>query len=252
MGAESAGSVGIVKVLLVGDHRSVKSLYRGHRFPPEIISHAVWRYYRFTLSFRDVEDLLAERGVTVSYEAIRLWCRKFGPAYAHNLRRRQGRPGDVWHLDEVFIRIRGERYYLWRAVDQDGDVLDILVTRRRDARAAKRFFRKLLKGQGGSPWQLVTDKLGSYAAARRDLGLTAAHRTGRYENNRAEVSHQHSRGRERHMRRFKSAGQAQRFLAVHAAIGNAFRVARHRLQAIHYRLCREQAFHAWDLATCGS
>ena len=189
---------------------------------------------------------------TASYEAIRLWCRKFCPAYAHNLRRRQGRLGDVWHLDEVFIRIRGERYYLWRAVGQDGDVLDILVTRRRNARAAKRFFRKLRKGQGGSPSQLVTDKLESYAAARRDLGLTAAHRTGRYENNRAEVSHQHSRGRERHMRRFKSAGQAQRFLVVHAALGNAFRVACHRLQARHYRLCREQAFHAWDLATCGS
>ena len=204
------------------------------------------------MSFRDVEGLLAERGVTVSYEAIRLRCRKFGPAYAHNLRRRQGRLGDVWHLDEVFIRIRGERYDLWRAADQDGDVLDILVTRCRDARAAKRFFRKLLKGQVGSPWQLVANKLGSFAAARRDLGLTAAHRTGRYENNRAEVSHQHSRGRERHMRRLKSAGQAQRFLAVHAARGNAFRVARHRLRARHYRLCREQALHAWDLATCGS
>ena len=134
-------------------------------------------------------------------------------------RRRQGRLGDVWHLNEVFIRIRGERYYLWRAVDQGGDVLDILVMHRRDARAAKRFFRKLLNGQGGSPWQLVTDKLGSYAAARRDLGLTAAHRTGRYENNRAEVSRQHSRGQERHMRLLKSAGQAQRFLAVPAALG---------------------------------
>ena len=133
-----------------------------------------------------------------------------------------------------------------------GDVVDILVTRRRDARGAKRFFRKLLKGQVGSLWQLVTDKLGSYAAVRRDLGLTAAHRTGRYENNRAEVSHQHSRGRERHMRRLKSARQTQRFLAVHAALGNAFRVARHRLQARHYRLCREQALHAWELATCGS
>ncbi len=119
----------------------------------------------------------------------------------------------------MFIRIRGERYYLWRAVDQGGDVLDILVMHRRDARAAKRFFRKLLNGQGGSPWQLVTDKLGSYAAARRDLGLTAAHRTGRYENNRAEVSRQHSRGQERHMRLLKSAGQAQRFLAVPAALG---------------------------------
>ncbi len=178
--------------------------------------------------------------------------RKFGPAYAHNLRCRQGRLGDVWQFDEVFIRIRGECYYLWRAVDQDGDVLDILVTCRRDARAAKRFFHKLLQGQGGSPWQLATDQLGSYAAAHRDLGLTAAHRTGRYENNRAEVSHQPIRGRERHMRRFKSAGQAQRFLAVHAAIGSAFRVARHHRKAIQYRPSRVQALHTWDLATCGS
>ena len=135
------------------------------RFPPEIISHAVWLYHRFTLSFRDVEDLLAERGVTVSYEAIRSWRRKFGPAYARTLRRRQARLGDIWHVDEVFITIRGERHYLWRAVDQDGDVLDILVTRHRDSRAAKRFFRKVLKHQWRPPWQLVTDKLRSYPAA---------------------------------------------------------------------------------------
>ncbi len=124
--------------------------YRRHRFPPEIISHAVWLYHRFCLSFRDVEDLLAERGVTVSYEAIRYWCAKFGPCYAAKLRRRQGRLGDTWFLDEVFVTIRGQRHYLWRAVDQDGDVIDILVQRRRDARAAKRFFRKLLKGQGAN------------------------------------------------------------------------------------------------------
>ncbi len=140
----------------------MESLYRRHRFPPEIISHAVWLYHRFTLSFRDVDDLLAERGVTVSYEAIRSWCRKFGPAYARTLRRRQGRLGDIWHVDEVFITIRGQRHYLWRAVDQDGDVLDILVTRHRDRKAAKRSFRKVLKHQGRPPFELVTDKLRSY------------------------------------------------------------------------------------------
>ena len=155
-------------------------------------------------SFRDVEDLLAERGITVSYEAIRSWCRKFGPAYARTLRRRQGRLGDTWHVDEVFITIRGERHYLWRAVDQDGDVLDILVTRHRDKRAAKRFFRKLLKGQGSVPRRLVTDKLRSYGAARRTVMPSVVHSTKQYENNRAEVSHQPTRQRERQMRKFKS------------------------------------------------
>ena len=169
-----------------------------HRFPPEIISHAVWLYHRFTLSFRDVEDLLAERGITVSYEATRSWCRKFGPAYARTLRRRQGRLGDIWHVDELFITIRGERYYLWRAVDQDGDVIDILVTRHRDKRAAKRFFRKVLKQQEAPPLQLVTDKLRSYPAAHREVFPSVTHRTGQHQNNRAEVSHQSTRGCFRH------------------------------------------------------
>jgi len=167
----------------------MESTYKGHRFPPKIISHAIWLYHRFTLSFRDVEDLLAERGITVSYEAIRCWCIKFGPTYARSLRRKQGRLGDIWHVDEVFIKIRGERHYLWRAVDQDGDVIDILVTKRRDRQAAKRFFRKALKHQGQVPWQLVTDKLPTYRAVRREVFLSVVHRTGRYENNRAEVSH---------------------------------------------------------------
>ena len=131
----------------------MESLYRGHRFPPEIISHAVWLYHLFTLSFRDVEDLLAERGILVSYEAIRYWCWKFGPAYSRTLRRKQGRLGDIWHVDELFITIQGQRRYLWRAVDQDGDVIDILVTKRRDRRAAKRFFRRALKHQGQAPWR---------------------------------------------------------------------------------------------------
>ena len=197
----------------------MKSLYRRHRFPPEIISHAVWLYHRFTLSFRDVEDLLAERGVSVSYEAIRSWCGKFGPSYAHTLRRRQGRLGDIWHVDELFITI--QRHYLWRAVDQDGDVLDILVTRHRDKSAAKRFFHKVLKHQGRPPLALVTDKLRSYPAAHRDVFPSVTHRTGQYENNRAEVSHQHTRERERHMRRFKSAAQAQRFLCLHGRVHNS-------------------------------
>ncbi len=143
----------------------MKSLYRGHRFPPEIISHAVWLYHRFTLSFRDVEDLLAERGILVSYEAIRYRCQKFGPSYSRTLHRKQGRLGDIWYVDELFITIRGQRLYLWRAVDQDGDVIDILVTKRRDRRAAKRFFRRALKHQGQVPCQLITDKLRSYPAA---------------------------------------------------------------------------------------
>ena len=160
---------GFVKLTAVGDNRPMRSLYRRHRFPPEIISHAVWLYHRFTLRFRDVEDLLAERGIIVSYEAIRSWCRKFGPAYARTLRRRQGRLGDIWHVDELFVTIRGQRHYLWRAVDQDGDVLDILVTRHRDRKAAKRFFRKVLKHQERPPLQLVTDRLRSYPAAHREV-----------------------------------------------------------------------------------
>jgi putative transposase len=228
----------------------MKSIYKGHRFPPEIISHAIWLYHRFTLSFRDVEDLLADRGITVSYEAIRYWCTKFGPTYARSLRRKQGRLGDIWHVDEVFVTIRGERHYLWRAVDQDGDVIDILVTKRRDRQAAKRFFRKALKHQGQVPCQLVTDKLRTYQAAHREVFPSVVHRTGRYENNRAEVSHQHTREQERQMSRFKSHHHAQRFLSVHGLIQNLFRVGRNHLKAVHYRLLRGRAFSDWREATC--
>ena len=190
------------------------SLYRKRRFPPEIISHAVWLYHRFSLSFREVEELLAERGVIVSYEAVRQWCLKFGQTFARKLRHRRGRPGDTWHLDELFIRIRGERYYLWRAVDQDGQVLDILVQKRRNTKAAKRFFRKLLKELRYVPNRLVTDKLRSYKAAHRTTLPSVHHYTTQYANNRAEVSHQPTRQRERHMRRFKSAERRK----WHAAI----------------------------------
>jgi putative transposase len=223
--------------------------YHGYRFPPEIISHAVWLHHRFCLSFRDAEDLLAERGIVVTHETIRQWCRKFGPEYASSLRRRRGRLGDTWYLDEVFVTIRGRRHYLWRAVDQDGDVIDILVQRHRDAQAARRFFRRLLKGQGSEPCRLITDKLRSYAAAHRGVMLSVVHDTRRYANNRVEVSHQPTRRRERQMRRFKSAGQAQRFLSVHGVVQNLFRVGRHRLRSANHRTLRGRALMVWTEAT---
>jgi putative transposase len=224
--------------------------YRGYRFPPDIISHAVWLYHRFCLSFRDVEDLLAQRGITVSYETIRQWCRKFGVEYARTLRQRQGRLGDTWHLDELFVTIRGQRQYLWRAVDQDGDVIDILVQPHRDQRAAERFFRKLLKGQEREPRRLVTDKLRSYEAARRTLMPSVLHDTDRYANNRAEVSHEPIRQRERQMRGFKSVAQVQRFWSVHGVIQNLFRIGRHLLRSVNHRLLRSSSFLVWQEATC--
>jgi putative transposase len=212
--------------------KSGRSLYYGHRFPPEVISYAVWVYHRFCLSFRDVEDLLAERGIIVSYETIRIWCQKFGPGYARKLKGRHG-----------------QQHYLWRAVDQDGDVIDILVQPRRDQRAAERFFRRLLRGQGKEPFRIVTDKLRSYSAALRRILGEVAHGTERYANNRAEVSHQPTRERERHMRRFKSAGQAQRFLSLHGVVQNLFRLGRHLLKATNHRLLRLRSFAIWQTVT---
>ena len=229
---------------------SQPSSYRGYRFPADIISHAVWLYYRFGLSFRDVEDLLAQRGITVTYEAIRQWCRKFGLDYARRLRRRRGRQGDTWHLDELFVRIQGRQQFLWRAVDEDGDVLDILVQSRRNRQAAKRFFRKLLNRQGREPRRLITDKLRSYSAAHRTVMPSVLHSTRQYANNRAEVAHQPTRQRERQMRRFKSAAHLQRFASVHGVIQNLFRVGRHLLRAVHYRLLRTRSFGIWDAVTC--
>ena len=221
--------------------------YRGYRFPPEIISHAVWLYHRFGLSFRDVEDLLAERGITVTYEAIRQWCLTFD--YARRLRHRRGRMGDTWYLDELFLKIQGRQQYLWRAVDEDGDVIDILVQSRRNRRAAIRFFRKLLKGQGCVPRRLITDKLRSYPAAHRIVMPSVVHCTDQYANNRAEVSHQPTRQRERQMRRFKSSAHAQRFLSVQGLVLNLFRVGRHLLRAVHHRLLRTRSFRVWDEVT---
>ena len=224
--------------------------YHGYLFPPEIISHAVWLYHRSCLSFRDAEDLLAQRGVTVTYETIRQWCQTFGLDDARRLRRGRGRMGDTWCLDELFVNVQGRRQYLWRAVDQDGDVIDILVQSRRNRRAATRFFRKLLKGQGREPHRLITDKLRSYSAAHRTVMPSVMHSTRQYENNRAEVSHQPTRQRERQMRRFTSAAHAQRFLSVHVVVLNLFRVECHLLRAVNHRLLRTRAFGVWQEATC--
>ncbi len=218
----------------------------GYRFPPEIISHAVWLYHRFCLSFRDAEDLCAQRGVTVTYETMRQWCCTFGPAYA---RRRRGRMGDTWHLDELCVNIQGRQQALWRVVDEDGDMLDILVQSRRNRRAAVRFFRKLLKGQGRPPRRLITDKLRSYPAACRTVMPSVIHGTDRYANNRAEVSHQPTRQREQQMRRCKSAAHLQRFASVHGLVLHLFRVGRHLLRSVHHRMLRPRAFAEWNAVT---
>ena len=162
--------------------------YKGHRFPADIIAHCVWLYHRLPLSFREVEELMLVRGVIVTYEAIRQWCAKFGPVYAAGLRRRQPRPGDKWHLDEVFVKINGTIHYLWRAVDQHGNVLDVLVQPRRNALAAKKFFRKLLKGLRYVPRVIVTDKLHSYGVAHREMMPSVEHRQSRYLNIHTEFA----------------------------------------------------------------
>ncbi len=220
------------------EHASIPS-YKRHRFPPEIIAHAVWLYFRFALSYRDVEELLAERGVVLTYETIRQLCRTFGQGYASALRRHRPRAGDEWHLDEVFITINGVPQYLWRAVDRDGTVLEILVQPRRDKRAAMKFLRKLLKRLTYVPRVLITDKLASYGAAKREVLPSVEHRQHKRLNNRAENSHQPTQERERRMRRFKSPGHAQRFLAAYDPIAAHFRPRRHRLTS--RRLSRDQS-----------
>jgi putative transposase len=224
------------------------STYKRHRFPPDIISYAVWLYYRFNLSHRDIEDLLAERGITVSREAIRLWCIKFGAIYTRRLKRKHRGYGDTFYIDEVFVKINGKQHYLWRAVDQDGEVVDVYLQARRDGAAAKRFLKRLLRSHGSEPRKIVTDKLRSYGVAHRELIPEAIHSSDRYENNRAEQSHEATGVRERGMRKFKSVGQAQRFLGTHAAVSNVFNLGRHLVRAEHYRNLRTSAFAEWDRA----
>jgi putative transposase len=223
--------------------------YRGHRFPREIIAHVVWLYQCFSLSLRDVQAIMAARGVHVTYETIHQWSQKFGQAYADGLRRAKPKPGDKWHLDEVVVGINGKRHYLWRAVDQHGNVLDILVQSRRDSKAAERFFRKLLRKLEYSPRVLITDKLGSYGVAHRQLMPSVEHRKSKYLNNRAENSHQPTRQRERAMRRFHSAGGAQRFLSAFSGISPHFRPPRHKLSAAEYRATMTDRFTLWNEVT---
>jgi putative transposase len=227
--------------------------YKRHRFPPDIISYAAWLYYRFNLSHRDIEDLLAKRGVIVSREAIRLWCIKFGPKYARRLKRKHRGYGDTFYIDEVFVKINGKQHYLWRAVDQDGEVVDVYLQARRDGATAKRFFKRLLRSHGGEPRKIVTDKLRSYGVAHRELMPDVIHSTRQYENNRAEQSHEPTRVRERVMRgaafrRFKSVRQAQRFLGAHAVVSNLFNLGRHLVRAEHYRNLGISAFAEWSRA----
>ena len=222
--------------------------YKRHRFPPDIISYAVWVYYRFNLSYRDVEDLLAERGITVSREAIRLWFNKFGKIYTRRLKKNHKGFGDTFFLDEVFVKINGKQHYLWRAVDQDGEVVDVYLQSRRNGATAKRFFKRILKRHGGEPRNIVTDKLRSYGVAHRELIPNSIHNTSQYANNRAEQSHEKTRVRERVMRRFKSVKQAQNFLDTHAAVSNHFNLGRHLVSADHYRNLREDAFKNWGRA----
>jgi transposase-like protein len=222
-----------------------KISYKGYRFPPEIIQQAIWLYLRFTLSFRDVEDLLAERGIMVSYETVRRWVNHFGPKIAADLRKRRPKPHTTWHLDEVYLKIDGRMVYLWRAVDAEGEVLDVLVQAKRNKRAALKLMRKLLKNYGFVPDKLVTDDLRSYRAAVHDLGISNRHVRGRWRNNRAENSHQPTRRRERKMQGFKSPGSAQRFLSSHAAAYNTFNVQRHLTSARTHRDFRESAMQTW-------
>ncbi len=228
---------------------STAELYKRHRFPAQIISHCVWLYYRFSLSFRDVEELMFERGVQLSYETVRTWCLKFGQDYANKLKRRRPQPGDKWHLDEVFLSINGQRSYLWRAVDQDGQALDILVQSKRNKKAAKKFFKKLLKSLQYVPRVIVTDKLRSYGAAKEELLPNTEHRQHKGLNNRAENSHQPTRERERRMQRFKSPGHAQRFLSAYSFIAPHFRPRRHLFRANDYRQELRQRFASWREVT---
>jgi putative transposase len=219
--------------------------FKSHRFPPSVIVHAVWLYVRFTLSFRDVEEMLAERGIDASNETVRRWFLKFGRLIASNLRRSRPQPSPRWHLDEMVIKIRGRKHWLWRAVDDEGEVLDFLVQPRRCARSARRLLRKLLKKQGFAPKRITTDKLRSYGTAIRQERLSAVHDQGLRANNRAENSHQPVRRRERKMQRFKSTGSAQRFLSIHAAVQNAFYVQRHLVPRRIYKQFRNSAFEVW-------
>lgn len=230
------------------------SIYTRHRFHPEIIRRAVWMYFRFKLSFRDIEELMIERGVDVSYETIRRWVDKFGSQYAKRIKSRSEPPSPVWHLDEVYTKINGKMVYLWRAVDDEGTVLDVVVQRRRNTKAATRLLRKLLRNQGIKPNRIVTDRLGSCGAALKLLGLKHLQDVGGRKNNRAECSHVPIRRRERKSQRFRSVKNAQKLLSVHSQIYNLFNLRRHLISRNTLRKFRQQVRIEWNLVTssaCG-
>jgi putative transposase len=222
--------------------------YKRHRFPPQIIAHAVWLYFRFPLSLRLVEEMLLERGIVVSYETIRRWGRKFGPEYAGRLRRKRPSPSDVWHLDEVVVSIAGKKHWLWRAVDQDGYVLDEIVQDRRNTKAAKRLLTRLMRKQGMVPKRIITDKLASYGAARRQVMPRVELRSHKGLNNRAENSHLPLRMRERMMQGFPSMGSLQRFTSVFSSVRNVFVPPHSHRSALATHLHRLQAMAAWKAA----
>lgn len=222
--------------------------YRRHRFPPQIIAHVVWLYARFNLSLREVEELMLERGVDASYETIRRWTVKFGPLIARTLRRRQPRPGDVWHLDEVVVKIAGRSFWLWRAVDQHGIVLEEILQPKRDKRSAKRLLVKLMKRWGFVPKRIITDKLRSYDVAKREVAPGLDHWSHKGLNNRAENSHLPFRKRERAMQGFRLPGALQRFVSLQSATRNCFSVPARRRAAITIRYHRLEALEAWNHA----
>ena len=224
-------------------------MYSRHRFPREIISHCVWLYYTFPLSYRDIEKMMLYRGIEVTYETIREWCQKFGQQYANQLRRKRPFIADKWHLDEVVVTLKKQQYYLWRAVDAEGKILEVLLQRHRDTKAAKRFFRKLLKKQGFVPRVIVTDKLKSYEAAKKQVMKNVEHRQHKGLNNLCENSHQPTRVRDRRMRRFKSPGQAERFLSAFGPIRDHFHPKQHQLTAQRYRQELRQRFQDWREVT---
>lgn len=223
--------------------------YKRHRFPPAVIAHTVWLYFRFPLSLRLVEEMLLERSIIVSYETIRCWAKKFGRDYAARLRRKAPNPKDVWHLDEVVVMICGRKHWLWRAVDQDGYVLDEIVQTRRNTKAARRLLIRLMKKQGCLPKRIVTDKLRSYGAARHQIMPAIEHRSHKGLNNRAENSHLPLRKRERAMQRFRSAGALQRFTSVFSSVRNLFVPARSKHSAIAVHLHRLGAIAHWKAVT---